>query len=470
MGGAGLDLFLPSDIYNDTNKFMIKVKDYDEKFRILFGNDYKNIYLHFGTDYTQKFIQDSSIFFNHPSNKKYIICIADNCRYEIPELNEAIYNNKFKSINELLFGGNFISTPPNPNIVNNLGVIITTKTQDKKKNLELDVLLDFLKDNINNNQLIISINCSFQHLSVTIHIDELLCPMPYIVYDVYPDYKMNYKIWIYKIVDVKINDTNIRKINEYNIKNSEYNKKLDKRKQFEANDPRKIDNEIGQRLARHSDDELKMIASKFLEAKENLSKIPISSVLLRRKFKEDTLIYDYKFSELSNYSIFFNYILDPDFNKDIIKSDDKIEVKLSDLKQKLLLEFNNELENNKKIISETIFSPEIYNLHKEEINRNFFVEYPVNLIFFDVNNEYYGFNMIEPPIFNRVYIKSEDKNYCVIPINTDKPSQVLNDFIKRESDLMIPIKFDYVNTEKYHIEGAIGAGGNIHCLSKQIFK
>ena len=38
-----------------------------------------------------------------------------------------------------------------------------------------------------------------------------------------------------------------------------------------------------------------------------------------------------------------------------------------------------------------------------------------------------------------------------------------------EQKLMIEnIKFEYVDTYKYHIEG--GAGGNIHCLSKQIFR
>ena len=79
--------------------------------------------------------------------------------------------------------------------------------------------------------------------------------------------------------------------------------------------------------------------------------------------------------------------------------------------------------------------------------------------------------MLNPPIFNRVFIKTDDTNYCIIPIDTDTPKQVLQDFIKRESQFMVPnIHFDYVNTRDSHIEGSIGAGGNIHCLSKQIFK
>jgi len=89
----------------------------------------------------------------------------------------------------------------------------------------------------------------------------------------------------------------------------------------------------------------------------------------------------------------------------------------------------------------------------------------------DINkNGLYGFNMKNPPIFNRVFIKTEDKNYCIIPINTLEPSQLLRDFIIRESESMIEIKFAYVNTGDYHTEGGIGAGGNIHCLSKQIFR
>ena len=467
-GGAGLNLFLPCDIHNYTEKFMIKVKNYNETFKELLGDKIlTDIYLNIGTDSTQKFIQDTTIIFNKPDGQKYIICIGKECNYQIdnPE-----FNNDFKSLNELLFGGNFISTPPNLNIPENLGVIIITKTQHKKKNLELDKLLDFLRDNINDRQKIITINCSFQHSSGSIHIDELLCPMPYNLYDVFPGYKMNYKIWIYKIVNIDLTE-NINKINEYNIKNSEYAKKLEKRKQFEDTDPRKKHNEIGNRLALHSDDELKIIARKFLEAMDNFNKIPRGSIPLRRKYREETMIDEYKFDDLFNYSVFFNYILDPDFNKEIVKDATDVIVVLPDLREKLLRDFNDELEENKKIIGSSIFTPEIYNQYKEEINRNFFVEYPVDLTFYDVDNQIYGFNMLKPPIFNRVFIKLQDKNYSVIPINTNEPLQVLLDFINRESQFMIEnINFKYVNTRDYHIEGSIGAGGNIHCLSKQIFK
>jgi hypothetical protein len=468
-GGAGLDLFFPSDIYNLTEKFMIYVDTYDDKFKKLLGDKFSDLYLHIGTEFTQKFIQDPAIIFNiHPSGKKYIICLADNCVYDdVPELSNASINKDFKSSNELLFGGNFISTPSNPNIPENRGVIITTKTQDINKNIELDKLLDFLRLNINSNQKIITIKCSFQHASGSIHIDELLCTMPYKLYDVFSGYKMNYKIWIYKIVNININDTHISKINEYNVKNSEYAKRLEKRKQFEDNDPRKKNDNIGKRFALHSDDELKVISRNFLDAKDKFNLIPFGSPL-RRKYKEETIIDDYKFGDLFNYSTFFNYILDPDFNKEIVK-EEGVKVVLADLKEKLLKDFNDELEENKRIIAENIFTPDIYNQHKDMINRNFFVEYHVDLTFRNIiDNGIYGFNMLKPPIFNRVFIKSEDKNYCVIPINQEKPSQVLLDFINRESEFMEPINFEYINTGDYHIEG--GTGGNIHCLSKQIFK
>jgi len=467
-GGAGLDLFFPSDICNLTEKFMIYVDTYDDKFKKLLGDNFKNLY-HKIPKIVQKFVQDSTIIFNQKSGKKYIICLSENYVYDLPELEGSIYDNSFNSSNELLFGGNFMSTPPNPNIPENLGVIITTKTQDINKNIELDKLLDFLRLNINSNQKIITINCSFQHSLGGIHIDELLCTMPYKLYDIFPDCKMNYKIWIYKIENIDLTE-NINKINEYNIKNSEYAKKLEKRKQFEDTDPRKKDNEIGKRLALHSDDELKIIARKFLKAMDNFNKIPRGSTPLRRKYREETMIDEYKFDDLSKYSVFFNYILDPDFNKEIVKDATDVIVVLPDLREKLLRDFNDELEENKKIIGSSIFTPEIYNQYKEEINRNFFVEYPVDLTFYDVDNQIYGFNMLKPPIFNRVFIKSGDKKYCVIPIKSDKPSKSLSDFINRETTFMEPINFEYINTGYYHTEGSIGAGGNIHCLSKQIFK
>jgi hypothetical protein len=186
------------------------------------------------------------------------------------------------------------------------------------------------------------------------------------------------------------------------------------------------------------------------------------------KFKETEQIFNFKFKDLFKYNTFFTYILDPDFNIEIPVSEID-EVTLPELKELLLHEFNDELEENKRIIGKCIFTPEIYNEHAEEINRNFFVEYPINLAFKDINDKIYGFNMIEVPIFNRIFIKYENINYCVIPINSYRPSQLLQDFIDRESLLMNPITFRYINTSIYHTEGGIGAGGNIHCLSKQIF-
>jgi hypothetical protein len=161
----------------------------------------------------------------------------------------------------------------------------------------------------------------------------------------------------------------------------------------------------------------------------------------------------------------------PPFNKEIVKESIDTVVTLTELKKKLLKEFNDELEENKKIICESIFSSEIYSKYKDDIYKNFFIEYPINLIFINIKDGIYGFNITEPPIFNRVFIKSEDNNYCVIPVNNELPSKSLLDFIKQESKYMIPnILFEYVNTKDYHTEGSIGAGGNIHCLSKQIFK
>jgi hypothetical protein len=453
--GGSLNLILPSDINNYTQKFIIKVDNYKNKFKELLKDKFQEIYHDQIISMNSVFIQDPAIILNQ-SDKKYIIRVEP-CDYNVPELVDATVNNDFKTDNELLFGGNFISVPSNINIPNDLGSIIMTKTLDVTKNLELDKLVDFLTANINDKQKLIKINCSFQHKHGSIHVDELLCPMPYKSYELFPGYNMNYKIWIYKIHDITFDTEKLKNQIEYNFNI----------------DPRNTDTDIGIKLRSYNNDELQDLATKVLDAHSAYWKIPITKRQEKNNFKQITKIIDkngintFDYDDIRKSYEFFIFINKPTYNLNVELYNDVKNTEV--LKQKLLQKFNDELEENKKIIGSSIFTPEIYTKYKDEINKLFFVEYPIDLILLDINNNgYYEYNMIEPPIFNRVYIKLEDRNICIFPVK-NKPSKLLLDFIKHESELMIPnINFDYIDTCSYHIKGK--AGGNIHCLSKQIFK
>ena len=206
LGGAGLDLYLPSDITSITQKFMIKV----EKYKRLTSN-LPDVY-HYVINDEHPFIQDPTIIFNRLHNpQKYIIQLGS-INYNVPQLEDAEINNTYKTNNELLFGGNFISLPGNPNVPNNLGLILCTKTENNEKTIDLDKLLQFIRSNLNDNQKILDIKCSFQHLSGGLHIDEVLCPMPYIQYQLFPGYNMNYKIWIYIIRSINFDNVSIPSI------------------------------------------------------------------------------------------------------------------------------------------------------------------------------------------------------------------------------------------------------------------
>jgi hypothetical protein len=432
LGGAGLNLFLPCDIHNITEKFMIKVDDVDKYY-----TNISNIYEKTNTEYRGTiFIQDPLIIFNK-NDLKYIIQIASNI-YNLPGPNEI--NDSFKSDNELLFGGNFISTPPNP-LNNNLSIIITTKCLDKNNNDELDRLIHFINLNLDSTQKIINIFCSFPHLSGSIHIDELLCPMPY---------KENYKIWIYKITSITIND----------IKKPSDRLLSDKLKQYI--DEKK---DLNLLIQLFQEEYIKFI-QKLKELDDNKKMKITEKIREKSKIENESLVFDIKISDIKKKEnlLYLNYLLNNNGLKDLY---DKLDNKET-LRRELIDKFNVELEENKRIIGLAIFG-ESYEKNRDEINKNFFVEYPIDLNLVGVNLKgFYGFNMVLPPIFNRVFIKLEETNICFIPVK-NAADKFLLDFMAEEQKLMIEnIKFEYVDTYKYHIEG--DTGGNIHCLSKQIFR
>ena len=226
----------------------------------------------------------------------------EKCVY--PELSKAIINDKFATSNELLFGGNFISTPPNPHIQNDLGVILTVDSLNEQKNIELDTLIKFIQSNLNDNQKIIKINCSFPHINGGIHIDEILCPMPYKLYDVFPGYTMNFKIWIYKIQKIEFNT---EKLNNELIN-------------FFKRDPRTHVNNIGEILENYNNSELLDLAEKLTNCEKEYNKIPIGKRDDKLKFKQSTNITDKKmnifsYENLMKYNKFFDSVQNPNYEK-----------------------------------------------------------------------------------------------------------------------------------------------------------
>ena len=446
-GGIRLNLYLPSDIYNITKKFMIEVNDYTTKFKNKLGDTNFNKIYHYIIDSNQTFVQDPSIIFNQ-QDKKYIIRLSK-YDYKNKELKDGIFNDDFISNTDILLGGNFISIPPNPH--NNLSLIITTKCLNDKDNIELDKLINFIEENIIETQQIININCSFPHLSGGIHIDELLCPMPYKSYELFHGYEINYKIWIYKINSIDFNDFSGEMINEIII-----------------NIGKNINHT---RFDGYTKQDLQNIITQIDQINTTINSLRFGDPI-RKKLRDDSKIIDKNgdnifFKELNKeeYKILYKLIRENKYEQVKKLYEDLQDIDL--FRTNLLEKFNIELEENKRIIGSSIFG-ELYEENKVHINNNFFVEYPIDLKFkYNIFNV--GYSIKLPPIFNRVFIKLEAKNICFLPVKNN-PEQLLLDFIQKEQSDMIPIEFEYIDTYEYHIKGGDNAdGGNIHCLSKQIF-
>jgi hypothetical protein len=146
------------------------------------------------------FFQDHSIILKNNENKYCIIQIKDNSYVKhIDNIDKIIPTTKYIT-NTFAYGGNFISSPQLSEHDN--GVIFCCK------NKYTESTINNLKDIINSqisNQVIEELDCSFCAINGR-HIDELMCFMPYNNYVVYDGLSLKFKIWIYNVKSVIIND------------------------------------------------------------------------------------------------------------------------------------------------------------------------------------------------------------------------------------------------------------------------
>lgn len=437
--GGVLNLFFPSElIYNTQKLFIAKSvgEKYNKLFETILGDKFLDIYCKIDQRIT--YVQDTTIIFT--SNKSlYIIQLSQsNIFKDILEMENITVNIDYKTIEASAFGGNFICTPPNTNIQDDLGVIISFKNFIEKNHDSIKNLKTFIRENIIPHQKYIELACSFTHNDGSIHSDELICSMPYKPYQLFPEYSLNYKIWIYSIRNIKI-------AGFINIK---------LHKIIENNPLKSTTGSVTEFIATHGIDKLINLYFDMID---------------KRKNDNDS---NPKLKDLLSYKDYFNYMMNPYLKTLYDELSDQPE-----FIKKLRIIFNEELKNNKRIIGENIFGKQIYDDHFDEINGNFFVDCPIDITLSDIlisPDSYYNFKIDNPPIFNRVYMETESKSICIIPIKTSEPSQEIKDFISKQAENISsikysrPVDFFYINTSEYHCETNGCIGGNIHCLTKQI--
>jgi hypothetical protein len=133
---------------------------------------------------------------------------------------------------------------------------------------------------------------------------------------------------------------------------------------------------------------------------------------------------------------------------------------------------NQERERNISKISKTL-----------NINITDFVFFPILINFSRKKIDHLKKNNIiyleSPTIFNRILYESSDIIYCYFPIGTDlvynQQNKIIANLEKDKIKSFIDskqknIEFFFQNTQKYHDQGYAGDGGNLHCLSKQIYE
>ena len=303
-------------------------------------------------------------------------------------------------------------------------------------------------------QELVEIKCSFTFNNKR-HIDELMCFMPY---------NNDFKVWIYDFGEIKYNSTEdidkffeiiyteeekfnyleIVKIKMEDIKeilNTEFNINF-------INNPNPlsdIENILNKIGFNPQYTNLRLLLKNIYSLISFLNKDfhPYNSIeILLNKLKFDN------FSELDKLKF-----------KKIFTHDISSKIKETNLKQERI--------NNLNLISNKLFGSNY------ESNQDKFVFFPID-IEFNLNYDSYTCDILYPPIFNRIIIKNEDKNHIFFPLDDSKDEKIIkyNEIIKTIIDKEFtgfPNNIYYmINTRDYHKK--IGsAGGNLHCLIKQIY-
>jgi hypothetical protein len=139
---------------------------------------------------------------------------------------------------------------------------------------------------------------------------------------------------------------------------------------------------------------------------------------------------------------------------------------------KLINDINIERRNNIEIICESL-----------GITEEKFVYFPIKLKFASKNNRYLKedkiFELPNPTVFNRIICETKENISIFISTGNNEAYNIrIREIIEREQininsyfDQPKSINIFYINTQSYHDEIPIGGGngGNLHCLTKQIY-
>lgn len=313
------------------------------------------------------------------------------------------------------YGGNFISSPPTTYeeygiICYFSGISDTLQTQLSESSL----------------QDLTELACSFRINNVR-HIDELMCFMPY--------GKHKFKIWTAYIRNIEYTESLQNKINmtcdkDYILNILEHYKM-------------KFTGEILLKLNIVTD----KLNEKYTGTQENLT---------------------------SAYRTIKNRITIPE--KQCLENIfEHVDPKIQILKNRdaFLTNLNLEIKNNLNKISRSLFNRDFNDTdHASDTrsqNDDNFVLFPIDLIVTDT----YQFIIKHPPVFNRLWIETHDKILCLYPMQTDDEIiRKLDDENMKLKSYMYeqkPIIVKYIDTTIYHSSKYGNAGGNLHCLVKQLF-
>jgi len=476
-GGVN-NFYLPCEITNKT-KNIYKISSLNIE-----NINATNIYS-FNEDF---FFQDHLIILKNNENKYRIIQIKDNPYIQyIEDIDNVIETTKY-TINTFAYGGNFISSPKLSE--DDYGVIFCCK--NKYSESTINDLKDLINSQISN-QVIEELDCSFCATNGR-HIDEMMCFMPYNNYIVYDGLSLNFKIWIYNVRFIKINESNkinkdIKKIYEIIRDN-----RIDVVEQFieifyyihNGEDDKIEVDETQKKILEHK-------IEKFLEQDYNITEIIY--IYMRIKFKK---FEDFDLDKLNKEEMnFYNKLkrslkfTNIQYINKIYQEYDKYENLINKTNTMFKDELNREKDDNKNKIVDKIFRN--YQLTVEQkniIKNNIFVEFPIDLVIETLDN--INIKYLYPPIFNRCWCETNEKVTCIFPyserdILTDETSKA-KILVKEHPDYEtqtifareIPniksilnssktIEYLFFNTEQYHGKIAGNTGGNIHCLLKQIF-
>lgn len=362
-----------------------------------------------------EYCQDPYIFLNDNNGENYSIHIS-NINYD--SILDVPSENKFEltSTNHNDLGGNFISSPSYDTINGNI-YAVTGMT------VALEKFLNTVVD-----QKIIKLNCGFTYKNER-HIDELMCFMPY---------DKTFKVWIYSIGEVLYNNELIEKLKNYeNIVNNPNNFK-----------------DYENKLMISFNEQIEKLKNQYSDQSQT-SKINILNELLsvNTSFEEKIKnIYENK----SRYNFVMNRLNDLYikilFYYDILyRKFDKF-VNINKFTNDLIIECNNNIQQISDSLNDGI-----------EI-----VTFPISI---EMDESGSG-KIIDPPLFNRLYIETEENAICLFPEQTGKFASknlalIESEFksIKSFSGKIVTYKF--INTQKYHTSSK-GIGGNLHCLVKQL--